>query len=263
MSAARVEREALAERHICRAAAHARLKPRAPAIARIAGAALVIALGCSAHAQRAPTVRVLFIGNSLTSANDLPGTLETVSRAAGGPRLECESVAFPNYSLEDHWNRGDAAKAIARGGWQTVILQQGPSALPESQVLLREYTRKFDARIRGVGAKTALYMVWPFSTRRGDFDGVKASYQAATRDVGGRFLPVGEAWRAVWRRDAKISLYGSDGFHPTPEATYLTALVIYQRLTGTNPTTTPPSIAIAPDRAAVLRQAAADVIAIQ
>jgi len=189
--------------------------------------------------------------------------LETLSRTADGPRITCESVALPNYSLEDHWNRGDAARAIARGGWHTVILQQGPSALPESQVLLREYTRKFDATIGRGGAQTALYMVWPFSNRRGDFDGVKASYQAAARDVGGLFLPVGEAWRAVWRRDAKISLYGSDGFHPTPEATYLAALVIYQRLTGTAPTATPPSIAIAPDRAAVLRQAAADALAIQ
>lgn len=227
-------------------------------------AALVVALSCSAHAQPAPTVRLLFVGNSLTSTNDLPGMLETLSRTAGGPRVDCESVAFPTYSLEDHWNRGDAAKAIARGGWQTVILQQGPSALPESQVLLREYTRKFDARIRRAGATTALYMVWPFSTRRGDFDGVKRSYQAAARDVGGLFLPVGEAWRAVWRRDAKIALYGSDGFHPTPEATYLAALVIYQRITGTNPAATlPPSITIASDRAAVLRQAAAEVIAIQ
>jgi len=208
-------------------------------------------------------IRLLFIGNSLTAANDLPGMLETLSRTAGGPRLDCESVAFPNYSLEDHWNRGDAAKAIARGGWHTVILQQGPSALPESQVLLREYARKFDATIRRAGAKTALYMVWPFSTRRADFDGVKASYLAAARDVGGSFLPVGEAWRAVWRRDAAISLYGSDGFHPTPEATYLAALVIYQRLTGTLPVVTRPPMAIAPDRAAVLRQAAAEVIAIQ
>jgi hypothetical protein len=226
-------------------------------------AALVVALGCSAHAQPAATIRVLFIGNSLTSANDLPAMLETLSRTAGGPRVDCESVAFPNYSLEDHWNRGDAAKAIARGGWQTVILQQGPSALPESQVLLREYTRKFDVRIRRAGAKTALYMVWPFSTRRGDFDGVKASYQAAARDVGGLFLPVGEAWRAVWRRDSTISLYGTDGFHPTAEATYLAALVIYQRLTGTLPVATRPPMAIAPDRAAVLRQAAAEVIAIE
>jgi hypothetical protein len=208
-------------------------------------------------------LRLLFIGNSLTSANDLPGMLEALSRTAGGPRIDCESIAFPNYSLEDHWNRGDAAKAIARGGWTTVILQQGPSALPESQVLLREYTRKFDANIRRVGAKTALYMVWPFSTRRGDFDGVKASYLAAARDVGGLFLPVGEAWRAVWRRDAAISLYGPDGFHPAREATYLAALVIYQRLTGTLPVVTRPPMEIAPDRAAVLRQAVAEVIAIQ
>jgi hypothetical protein len=232
-------------------------------IARIAGAALAVALASGVCAQPAPSIRVLFVGNSLTSANDLPGMLETLSRTAGGPRVDCESVAFPNYSLEDHWNRGDAAKAIAHGGWTTVILQQGPSALPESQILLREYTRRFDARIRRVGAKTALYMVWPFSTRRSDFDGVKASYQAAARDVGGVFFPVGEAWRAVWRRDATISLYGSDWFHPTPEATYLAALVIYQRLTGTLPAAPPSSMAIAPDRAAVLRQAAADVIAIQ
>ena len=230
-----------------------------------------LGLGCAAANAVAPNAlaregtgeRVLFIGNSLTSANDLPGMLEALSRTSEGPRVDCESVAFPNYSLEDHWNRGDAAKAIARGGWQTVILQQGPSALPESQVLLREYTRKFDANIRRVGAKTALYMVWPSSTRRGDFDGVKTSYQAAARDVGGLFLPVGEAWRAVWRRDAAISLYGSDGFHPTPEATYLAALVIYQRLTGTVPVAARPPMAIAPGRAAVLRRAAVEVIAIE
>jgi hypothetical protein len=228
----------------------------------MAGTALVVALASGVFAQPSGTIRVLFIGNSLTSANDLPGTLEALSQTAGGPRIDCESVAFPNYSLEDHWNRGDAAQAIARGGWQTVILQQGPSALPESRVVLREYTRKFDASIRRAGAKTALYMVWPSSRRRGDFDGVKTSYQAAARDVGGLFLPVGEAWRAAWRRDATIALYGSDGFHPTPEATLLAALVIYQRIAGTA-AAAPPSMAIAPGRAAVLRQAAAEVIAIQ
>ena len=195
-----------------------------------------------------PPLRVLFIGNSLTAANQLPSLVEAIGKT-NGRRIDTVTIAHPNYSLEDHWNRGDAAKAIARGGWHTVILQQGPSALPESQVLLREYARKFDATIRRAGAKTALYMVWPFSTRRADFDGVKASYLAAARDVGGSFLPVGEAWRAVWRRDAAISLYGSDGFHPTPEATYLAALVIYQRLTGTAPTATPPSIAIRTARA--------------
>src|SRR5688500_14029936 len=116
---------------------------RNPAIVAV----LAAALGCSVRAQPA-SIRVLFIGNSLTSSNDLPGMIETLARTSGGPRVDCDAVAFPNFSLEDHWNRGDAGKAIARGGWNTIILQQGPSALPESQVLLREYTRKFDAEMR-------------------------------------------------------------------------------------------------------------------
>jgi hypothetical protein len=232
-------------------------------MAKIAGFALVFALACGVRGQPATTIRVLFIGNSLTTANDLPGMVRALATAAGGPRVECEAVAFANYSLEDHWNRGDARKAIARGGWQTVVLQQGPSALPESQVLLREYTRRFDAEIRRARAKTALYMVWPSANRKHDFDGVKASYQAAARDVGGVLLPVGEAWRAVWRRDSRIALYGPDGFHPSTEATYLAALVIYQRLTGQLPTATPSSLSIPLERATVLRQAAAEAIAIQ
>ena len=201
---------------------------------------------------------MLFIGNSLTSSNDLPGMIETLARTSG-PRVDCDAVAFPDFSLEDHWNRGDAAKAIARGGWNTVILQQGPSALQESRVLLREYTRKFDAEIRRVGARTALYMVWPSAGRRGDFDGVKRSYKMAARDVGGLLLPVGEAWRAVWRRDARIALYGPDNFHPSPEATYLAALVIYQRLTGKPAPMTPPPFAISSGRMTVLQQAAGEV----
>jgi hypothetical protein len=204
-------------------------------------------------------MRVLFIGNSLTSSNDLPGMIETLAGTSTGPRVDCEAVAFPNFSLEDHWNRGDAGKAIARGGWNTVILQQGPSALPESQLLLREYTRKFDAEIRRAGARTALYMVWPSAARRGDFDGVKASYQNAARDVGGLLLPVGDAWRAVWRLDPRIALYGSDNFHPSPDATYLAALVIYQRLTGRPAPVGPPPFAISSARVTVLQQAASEV----
>jgi hypothetical protein len=223
----------------------------------------VLAASADARPPSPAPLRILFIGNSLTTANDLPAMVEKLSSSSAGPRVQCDVVAFPNYSLEDHWARGDAVKAIARGGWTTVILQQGPSALPESRVLLREYTRKFNTEIRRAGATTALYMVWPSAARRGDFDGVKTSYHIAAQDVAGLFLPVGEAWRAVWKRDARIDLWGPDGFHPTPDATYLAALVIYQRLTGTSPAGLPPPWAMPPARAAILQQAAAEVRALQ
>jgi len=208
------------------------------------------------------TSRVLFIGNSLTTSNDLPRMVSELARTRGRMAIEVETVAYGNFSLEDHWQRGEARRAIATGGWTTVVLQQGPSALAESRVLLVEYARRFDEEIRRVGAQTALYMVWPARVRDGDFPAVSASYAAAARRVDGRLLPVGDAWRAAWRLEPDLDLYGPDGFHPSPLGSYLAALVICAELTGESPMGLP-SLAIAdkPGLPAVpLDQAVIDVL---
>jgi hypothetical protein len=185
-----------------------------------------------ATAPQATTLRVLFIGNSLTAANNLPQMVSDIAEAAGTPRILTGAVTAANVSLEDHWQSGEARAAIARGGWNVVVLQQGPSSLPESQVLLRGSARRFGLEIRKSGAKPALYMVWPSKARFRDFDGVSTSYTRAAADVEGMLLPAGDAWRAAWQRDADLPLYGGDQFHPSRLGTYLAALVIYETLTG-------------------------------
>ena len=225
--------------------------------------AAVVALGAvSCDRPRAAVVvdarRVLFVGNSLTTAIDLPSMVHSLS-AGVGARIECQTIAFPGFSLEDHWNRGDAARAIASGGWIAVVLQQGPSALPESRVLLVEYARRFDALVKRAGARTALYMVWPAATRSADFDAVSASYAAAAREVKGLLLPAGDAWRAAWRRDSTLALYGADGFHPSEEGSYLAALVIYARLSERSPIGLP-ALGLSSARAALLQEAAEEVV---
>ncbi len=160
-------------------------------------------------------LRILFIGNSLTAANNLPGIVEALGRARGGATVETTAVTASNFSLEDHWNQGQARAAIAKGRWAVVVLQQGPSALPESRVLLRDYTKRFAAEARKAGARTALYMVWPSQARARDFDDVSKSYALAARDVDGLLLPAGDAWREAWRLDPSLALYDSDGFHPS------------------------------------------------
>jgi len=188
-------------------------------------------------------LNLLFIGNSLTAANDLSGLIEAIGRASG-VAIRCTVIAKPNFSLEDHWTNGEARKAIARGGWSHVILQQGPSALPESRVLLHEYARRFDRDIRSVRARTVLFTVWPSAARRGDFDAVIASYKGAADLTHGLLLPAGDAWRAAWRRDPDLALYGPDGFHPSPLGSYLAALTIVHALTGRFPpaASAPPGI---------------------
>jgi hypothetical protein len=211
---------------------------------------------------------VLFVGNSLTYTNDLPGLVQGLA-AAAGVRLRTASVAFPGYSLADHLDQQDALRAVDRGGWRVVVLQQGPSSLLESRELLRRDTALFDQRIRAAGARTALFSVWPESSRQSAFGDVAASYAAAAADVGGIYLPVTQAWLEAWKRDPALPLYSGDGFHPSEHGSYLAALVIAGVLAGISPEQMPARVvlpngseaSVPPAAATVLRAAAAAAIA--
>ena len=155
--------------------------------------------------------------------------------------IQVEMVAKPGYALIDQLTNGtEAADAIRRGHWDFVVLQQGPSTLPIDRDSLILWTRMFDPIIRSVGAKPALYMVWPRASRPDNFDAVRTSFQMAAKAVNGVFIPAGVAWQDALRRDATLPLYGPDNFHPSPLGTYLAALTIYERLTGHDPRTLPP-----------------------
>ncbi|NIP80024.1 MAG: hypothetical protein GWM90_12685, partial [Gemmatimonadetes bacterium] len=205
--------------------------------------------------------RVLFIGNSLTLQNDLPRMVEVVAAEAGAT-VDAHAVAGPGMSLEDHWNSG-VPSVVGRRGWDAVVLQQGPSTLPDSRAHLRLWAGRLADTIRAVGAVPYLYMVWP--PRDGDWDRGAGSYRQAAEAARAGLLPVAEAFRAAWRRDPSLRLLGSDGFHPTPLGTYLAAVVILAGLEGTRPVAMPggmPGILpVDPAVAATLREAAAEAIA--
>ena len=159
-------------------------------------------------------------------------------------------------------------RAIEGSTWNVVILQQGSSALEDSRVLLRDWTTKFDEKIRAAGARTAMYAVWPNASRQFDFDRVNESYTLAAADVNGILFPVGEAWRAAWRRDANLALYSSDGLHPTVAGSYVGGLVIASMLLDRSPVGMPARlglrtgavITIPAAQATILQQAAAEAI---
>jgi len=171
-------------------------------------------------------VRILFIGNSLTYVNDLPAVVKALTTGAGLPSTQVATIAYPDYALEDHWNQGNARAAVAKDGWTHVIMQQGPSALEESRVNLLQWSQTFAEQIKAHGAMPGMYMVWPSTERNFDFDRVSESYRLAAAEIGGQLYPAGDAWRAAWRRNPTIALYGTDGFHPSSLGTYTAALAI-------------------------------------
>lgn len=197
--------------------------------------ALVSFVACVNAQETKGELRVLFIGNSLTYANDLPAIVAALAEASNQKRFVYQTLAFPDFGLEEHWQQGDARKAITKNKWDVVVLQQGPSGLEESRQILLKYTRLFDKEIRASGAKTALYMVWPSQARFGDFDRVVESYRLAADEVKAILLPAGQAWREAWKLDAKLALYSPDKFHPSAAASYLAGLVMYEKLYGKSP----------------------------
>ncbi|HEX5634317.1 MAG TPA: hypothetical protein VFX50_13850, partial [Gemmatimonadales bacterium] len=86
--------------------------------------------------------------------------------------------------------------------------------------------------IRSVGARPALYMVWPPADRPEDFCAARAAYQDAASAVDGAFIPAGSAWQDALQRDAALPLYDPDGIHPAPLGTWLAAITIYDVLSG-------------------------------
>ncbi|MGQ0801319.1 MAG: hypothetical protein ACT4NL_14575 [Pseudomarimonas sp.] len=188
--------------------------------------------------------RVLLLGNSLTYFNDLPAMLVAIA-AQAGKTLRADSFTLPNASLQDHFRSSEVREALFGNNYQWVILQQGPSSLPESQVHLRRWTLRMDGLIRDAGARPALYMVWPAANFGGSFDSVRRSYSNAALKVDGMFIPAGEAWRAGWRLNPDLPLYGGDRFHPSALGTYAAALSMFAALYRQSPVGLPASLTLA------------------
>jgi hypothetical protein len=204
---------------------------------------LVLGNGCHGQALGAPLVeggtRVLFIGNSLTYTNNLPGMYVALARLAGYDSLQTSVAAFPNFALEDHWAEGTARRSLSQSRWTYVIMQQGSSALPSSQINLRTWATQFAAPIRAAGAVPVMFMVWPATDVLRNFPAVLTSYRDAAWAIDGIFAPAGDGWTA---HGDLSTLYSGDGLHPSIRGTYVAAVVLLERTLGIRPSQLPASI---------------------
>jgi hypothetical protein len=204
---------------------------------------LLGALGCLGSGLLGPLPpggrHVLFIGNSLTYFNDLPGTVASLA-TLGGDTIRVKSVAQPDFAVIDHaLGASNAVDVIEGERWDYVILQQGPTPLQLYRDTLVRAAQLLDPAIRAAGARSVQLLVWAPSARPDIYDDVVLSCRVAAEAVGGVVFPVGAAWRAALAEDPQLPLYASDGFHPAPLGTYLAALVIYEEITGNDARTLP------------------------
>jgi hypothetical protein len=173
--------------------------------------------------------RVLFIGNSLTSTNNLPRIIKE-RYAEMGIIISTRTIAPPGYGLEDHWNVGLIQPLISSNYYDYVIIQQGPSSQEYGRASLIEYGGRIANLCNLNDTKLAFFMVWPSISYFNNFDGVIANYTDAASINSAILLPVGRNWKYYIDQTQDYSYYGSDNFHPSIEESERAARDIIQRL---------------------------------
>ncbi len=148
---------------------HARPRTRAPnRLPRDAGS-----LGDAPVDARPKDLRILFIGNSYTYVNDLPGMLSRIAATSGVlPTITTDQIVQGGARLIDHWNNGVAQGRIRDGGFTHVVLQgqSEEAALPYDSDVFALSARHFGDLAVGAGAQPTLFVTWARAPGDGDYD---------------------------------------------------------------------------------------------
>jgi hypothetical protein len=196
---------------------------------------------CRGDAPSGACTRVLFIGNSYTSVNDLPAVFSRVA-AARRHVVYTEMIAPGGVRLADHAASAEVLERIRSGRWNYVVLQeqsQIPSTEQSQTGQMFPAARALVSEIRRAGARPVFYATW---ARRGgwpengmpDYASMQAQITQAYRAIGEELhalvAPVGDAWSMVAAERPDIPLWQGDDSHPTEQGTFLAANVLVATL---------------------------------
>lgn len=149
-------------------------------------------------------LNVLFIGNSFTARNDLPGLISRLA-AARGNEVRSQLISAGGASLRRHWNAGQARNAITTGHFDAVVLQEQSTLPIKSPARMHDSVRLFDTEIKAAGSRTLLYLTWARLHQPETQQAIIDAYSAIARELGAAIgrqaLPGSVSWRIInnWR----------------------------------------------------------------
>lgn len=233
-------------------------------------AALLVLPGLAACISE-PEARILFVGNSYTTSNDLPGTVAALAKSAGHP-VEVDTRAPAGWWLRDHVGSSDTLDRIATGDFDYVVLQEQSMVPADRRLAERESVpaaRRLGTRVDQSGARVVMFMTWGHrggsrEVGHRSYDSMQIAiadtYERLGEAVVGPVAPVGAAWWMALAERPDIILYQSDGSHPSANGTYLAAAVLTATLLGVDPTEFDTDLDLIPDHAASLREFASRAV---
>jgi hypothetical protein len=179
-------------------------------------------------------MNVLFIGNSFTQRNNLPGLIAKMADTRGH-ELRHTLISAGGASLRQHWNAGKAPRAIESGGYDRVVLQEQSTLPIKNAARFAENVRLFDPAIKAAGSQTVLYLTWARAHAPESQQALTDAYTSIGAELGATVVPAGEAWRRFLAKHREPVLHDKDQSHPALAGSYLAACAFYAVLFEDNP----------------------------
>ena len=241
-------------------------------MSRIGGITTAFFVSLIAKAAATASVSVLFVGNSLTQANDLPSLFKQFAAESFlHVDVEVTSITPGGAFLYDHWKHGGAL-ALLRDKHPNYLVLQGQSTEPLSAPRnFSFYARLFKTEADRVGAMTILFATWarpagdPYykdPTSGGSpaemQTRLNSAYATLARSTGATLAPVGVAWERAHEIAPEVRLL--DGTqHPSPPGTYLAAAVLFRAMFNVSPVGSTCYAGLPKDLAIRLQRVAAEI----
>lgn len=197
------------------------------------------------------TLRVLFLGNSYTSYNNLPQLVQSLSTAAGKTMI-VDSNMPGGMTVSGHINDPTSLSKISQGTWDYVVIQE------QSQIPSIDFYRYNDMYPAMNDLKVLVeqsipcsriitYMTWgrrfggqqcdPTNTYCSpvfaDFNHMQDSLTSAYTEISDllnmQCAPVGVTWQNILN-DTSLVLHSSDNSHPNLDGSYVAALTLYSSI---------------------------------
>ena len=222
------------------------------------------------------SISVLFIGNSYTYVNDLPGTLGSLATSLG-KEITIDSKTNGGFTFQNQVNDPMTFSKIHSKPWDVVVIQgqsQEPS-FPDSQVNTETLPYALQL-VDSIWANNSCgnvmyYMTWGRQSGDSQWSEINTFEKMNTRlynaymrmaDSSDRSMvsPVGRVWSYVRANHPTINLYNADQSQPSLEGTYLAACTFYTSLFQQTPVGSNFYGGLNASTAGILQAAAASVI---
>lgn len=223
--------------------------------------------------------KILFVGNSYTFYNLLPGIFKEIAWSEGH-HARIEMATNSAYTMAQHMKLAASMAVVDLGGYDYAILQDQSLQLAiygtdKDTGILQDMQKMIEAVKKNSPTVTpVIEMTWGrrdgYNSADYDYDFMK-TYTAMQEKIiqsgieeakaaDAWSAPVGVAWQRVRSERPDIELYISDGSHPSYAGSYLAACVLYQTVYGEPFSDNAANCLLDAPTAAYLRNVAQDVV---